>query len=245
MRGPSVCLAILDEVAFWWNNELSANPDREILRAIKPSMVMVPGSLVLGLSSPYAMRGLLYEKHRDDYGRDDARVLVWQADTATMNPQVDADTIAEAYRDDPEAAACGSFGAQFRDDLAAFVSPDIVRALVEPDVVERAPQPGTQYVAFCDPAGGSGTDAMTLAIAHADKDQRVVLDALRERRPRFSPSDVVEEFAALMEELPRARGGGRQVRRLVVPRALPRARHKLPAGRPGQVGDLPRRAPRS
>ena len=100
-----MCCAILDEVAFWWNHELAANPDREVLRAVKPSMVTVPGSLVLGLSSPYAMRGLLFEKHRAHHGRDNSRVLVWQASTARINSQVDADTIAEAYRDDPEAAA--------------------------------------------------------------------------------------------------------------------------------------------
>jgi hypothetical protein len=39
---------------------------------------------------------------------------------------------------------------------------------------------------------------MTLAIAHAQGDMRV-LDALRERRPPFSPETVVTEFAALLK----------------------------------------------
>ena len=39
---------------------------------------------------------------------------------------------------------------------------------------------------------------MTLAIAHRDGD-RVVLDAVRERRPPFSPDDVTLEFAALLK----------------------------------------------
>jgi hypothetical protein len=38
---------------------------------------------------------------------------------------------------------------------------------------------------------------MTLAIAHRD-DDRGVLDAVRERRPPFSPDDVVSDFAALL-----------------------------------------------
>jgi hypothetical protein len=50
-----------------------------------------------------------------------------------------------------------------------------------------------QYQAFVDPSGG-GADAMTLAIAHGDS-QRVVLDALAERPPPFSPEGVVEDFA--------------------------------------------------
>ena len=49
-----------------------------------------------------------------------------------------------------------------------------------------------RYVAFVDPSGGS-QDAMTLAIAHQEAD-RLVLDALRERRPPFSPDAVVAEF---------------------------------------------------
>jgi hypothetical protein len=38
---------------------------------------------------------------------------------------------------------------------------------------------------------------MTLAIAHRDGD-RGVIDAVRERRPPFSPDDVVQEFTALL-----------------------------------------------
>src|SRR2546430_10165361 len=52
------------------------------------------------------------------------------------------------------------------------------------------------YVAFCDPSGGS-QDAMALAIAH-HAEGRAVLDAVREVRPPFSPDDVVAEFATLV-----------------------------------------------
>ena len=53
------------------------------------------------------------------------------------------------------------------------------------------------YSAFVDPSGGSA-DAMTLAIGHR-QDDVVMIDALRERRPPFSPDDVVAEFSALMK----------------------------------------------
>jgi hypothetical protein len=39
---------------------------------------------------------------------------------------------------------------------------------------------------------------MTIAVAHRDASGRAVLDAVRERRPPFSPDAVVEEFAALL-----------------------------------------------
>jgi hypothetical protein len=40
---------------------------------------------------------------------------------------------------------------------------------------------------------------MTLAIGHCDKDGRAILDAVRERRPPFSPEAVVGEFAVLLK----------------------------------------------
>jgi hypothetical protein len=52
---------------------------------------------------------------------------------------------------------------------------------------------GVSYVAFVDPSGGSA-DSMTMAIGHREKDV-AILDAIRERRPPFSPEDVVSEFA--------------------------------------------------
>jgi hypothetical protein len=198
VRGPTICCAILDEVAVWWNHELAANPDREILRALKPAMITQPDSLLIGLSSPYARRGVLFEKHRDHYGRDDSNVLVWQAPTDVMNPQVDRREIEEAYREDPSSAAA-EFGAEFRSDLQTYVSVDAVRNCVDADVFERMPLPGVSYHAFVDPAGGSGTDSMTLAIAHKQGSNTVVLDALREWRPPFNPADVIGEASGLLK----------------------------------------------
>jgi hypothetical protein len=38
-----------------------------------------------------------------------------------------------------------------------------------------------------------------LAVAHRDADGNAVIDALRERRPPFSPAAVVDEFCALLK----------------------------------------------
>ena len=48
--------AILEECAFY-PNEDSANADEEILAAIKPALLTVPGARPYGVSSPYARRG--------------------------------------------------------------------------------------------------------------------------------------------------------------------------------------------
>src|SRR5215471_7123390 len=53
------------------------------------------------------------------------------------------------------------------------------------------------YRAFTDPSGGSD-DSFALAIAHKSKDQ-IIIDAVREARPPFSPDAVVDDFAALLK----------------------------------------------
>ncbi|MCI0404139.1 MAG: hypothetical protein L0212_11565, partial [Acidobacteria bacterium] len=193
-RGYTVAAAILDEIAYW-PTEDAANPDREIVAALRPAMATLPGALLLGLSSPYAQRGVLFEAWKQHHGQDGDPVLVWQADTRSMNPTVSERVIAEAYEQDPEAARA-DYGAEFRRDVESFLVRETVEAVVVPDRRELPPFAGMEYVGFVDPSGGS-QDSMTLAIAH-DENGKAVLDAVRERRPPFSPDEVVAEFAALL-----------------------------------------------
>jgi hypothetical protein len=152
--------------------------------------------MLLLASSPYAKRGELYGAFRRHYGKDNARVLVWKADTAAMNPSIDPAIIAEAYESDPEAARA-EYGAEFRDDLADFATREQVDAVTMWGRRELPPEPGVVYVAFCDPSGGV-SDAMTLAIAHLDRHSVCVLDAVLEIRPPFDPEAAVRECAALL-----------------------------------------------
>src|SRR5205823_14368375 len=159
---------------------------REIVAALRPAMSTVPGALLIGISSPYARRGVLWDMHRRHYGQD-GDVLVWQAPTRAMNPTVDERVIAEAYEAD-EASAAAEYGAEFRRAIESFITREAVEAVVVPDRRELPPLSALSYVGFVDPSGGS-SDSMTLAIAHQEQrgDQVVVvLDAVREVRPPFS-----------------------------------------------------------
>ena len=195
-RGYSFAAVLADEVAFWRSDEASANPDTEILRALRPGMASIPGSVLLLASSPYAKRGELYRAFRQHYGKDDARVLVWKASTGDMNPRIDPAIIAEAYEADPESARA-EYGGEFRDDLADFVTRETVDAATAWGCRERHPEPGVTYAAFCDPSGGAN-DAMTLAVAHLTPEGVAVLDAVRETRAPFDPEATVAEFADLL-----------------------------------------------
>ena len=103
-RGYSFAAILCDEIAFWRSEESSANPDVEILRALRPGMATIPGSILLLASSPYAKRGELYAAYRRHHGKDGARVLVWKASTQAMNPKIKQEIVDEAYASDPEAA---------------------------------------------------------------------------------------------------------------------------------------------
>jgi hypothetical protein len=195
VRGYTVVAAVLDEVAFW-RSEASANPDAEIVAALRPAMATVPGAVLLAISSPYARRGVLWEAYRDHYGRP-GPVLVWQAPTRAMNPLVPAAVVAAAEATDPRAAAA-EYGAEFRRDLEAYVAREVVEACTVPGRSELPPLgAAVRYHAFVDPSGGAA-DSFTLAIAHGehrDAQWIAVLDVLRETRPPLSPEAVVAAYA--------------------------------------------------
>src|SRR6516162_7445312 len=74
LRGRTLLLAILDEAAFL-HAETGKGSDLELARALLPGLATTGGMLIV-LSSPYARSGLLFERHRDFFGRDDDDVLV-------------------------------------------------------------------------------------------------------------------------------------------------------------------------
>jgi hypothetical protein len=197
VRGFTIIAGLLDEISFWRNEE-SANPGQEILDAIRPAMATVPGAMLLAASSPYARRGVLFDAYRRHYAKDDAPALVWKAPTRVMNPTVPQQIVDEAIERDP-ASAAAEYQAEFRSDIEAFISRDAIDAVTIAGRRELLPQPGTAYLGFVDPSGGSA-DAMTISVAHRSRDGVAVLDALRERRPPFSPEAVVAEFAALLDD---------------------------------------------
>jgi hypothetical protein len=195
VRGYTIVAALCDEMAFWPTDD-SAQPDYEILDALRPGMATIPGAMLLCASSPYARRGALWDAHRRHYAKDGDPILVWQADTRTMNPTVKQSVIDEATERDP-ASTAAEYMAQFRTDIESFVNREAVEACISLGVRERAPLAGIDYSAFVDPSGGSA-DSMTMAIGHREGDVTII-DAVRERRPPFSPEDVVLEFAALLK----------------------------------------------
>ncbi|MGY3445632.1 hypothetical protein [Bradyrhizobium sp. USDA 4473] len=195
LRGVTSVAVIADEAAFW-SLDGTANPDSEVLNAVRPSLATTSGPLIV-ISSPHARRGELWNTYRRAYGQGgDPKIMVLQAASRTMNPSLPQSVVDRAIERDP-AAASAEYLAVFRVDLEPFVSREVAEAAIDPGVFERAPLEGIQYRGFVDPSGGS-MDSMTAGIAHAEG-QVLTLDAVREFKPPFSPEAVVSEIADLLK----------------------------------------------
>lgn len=192
LRGYTVVGAIADEVAFWPMDD-SSNPDAEVLAALRPAMATQADALLIAITSVYARQGETWRMFSKHYGKA-GDVLVWKATSRDMNPTLPQSVVDDAMERDP-ARAAAEYLSEFRSDVEGFLTREAVEAVVERGCRERAPLEGVAYVAFVDPAGGSGGDSMTLGIAH-EEGGRAVLDLLREERPPFSPDAVTERFAA-------------------------------------------------
>jgi hypothetical protein len=87
--------------------------------------------------------------------------------------------------------------AEWRSDIADYISREVVRAATPAGIFELPPAAGIGYAASVDPSGGS-SDSMALAITHRDRDGTAVLDAIREMRAPFSPEAAVADFAGIL-----------------------------------------------
>jgi hypothetical protein len=200
IRGRSAIAVLGSECCHWKTDEHAASSDEEVIGASEPSLSMCPdgGLLMLG-SSVYRKRGYMYRQYKRLHGNDEADDIVWLAPSAVMNPKLPAAVVDAAMANDaPRARA--EFLSIWREGIDDFVPADIVEACTDWGTRERPRQPGVRYFGYADAAGGTGQDSFTLAIGHAENDaaRSVVIDVVRERRPRFVAADVIREYSELL-----------------------------------------------
>ncbi len=195
-RGYSYAAVILDEMAFF-RDDLSANPDVELVRAVRPGLANLGGRL-LGLSSPHSRRGYLYAVWQQHYGKP-SDVLVIQAGGPTLNPTIDQKVIERARTEDPVAAR-SEWDAQFREDVSQYLTDELIEAAM-PGRLKRGPR--LSSVAFVDMSGGV-TDAAALGIAHSetvDGETIVLLDHLEVVPAPHKPAAVAAQFSETLKGL--------------------------------------------
>jgi hypothetical protein len=200
VRGRSAIAVLGSECSFWRTDEGNASSDEEVVGAAEPSMAMCPdgGLLMLG-SSVHRKRGYMYRQFKKLHGNDDSEDICWFAPSPVMNPKLPASVVDAALANDA-AKARSEFLNVWREDVNDYIPADVIEACTDWGVHERPRQSGTRYTAYADAAGGTGRDAFTLAIGHAENDaaRTVAIDLIRERKPRFVAADVIAEFAGIL-----------------------------------------------
>ena len=189
LRGRTCLAAILDEAA-QFRDETSAQPDVEVVRALTPALMTTQG-LTIAISSPFAERGLLWERFRDFYGKDDPDTLVIRGSSLTFNPTLSEGDIAKELAADPDGARA-EWNAEFRSNLSAFIDRETLEYCVDRDVHERPFGRAFRYHCFVDPSGGRH-DSFAAAFSHAEG-ERMILDRVFEWQAPFSPADAVDEL---------------------------------------------------
>jgi hypothetical protein len=195
IRGRAVLCAVLDEVAFY-RDENSSTPDTELYNALTPGMkTLRDQAMIIGISSAHKKSGLLYSKFQQCYGKNDSKVLVVRATSMQLNPTLPADEIEAEIAADPDLKRA-EYLCEWRSDISSFVSPEMVDAAIVKGRHVISPQ-GQACVGFVDVSGGVN-DAHTCAVAFKDEFGTAVLACAREVKSADTES-VVAEFCALLK----------------------------------------------
>jgi hypothetical protein len=202
IRGYVIACAILDEVAYMPGDD-AARSAQLLIKAVKPALGDIPGSMLICASSPAGKNGPLWEAYAKHHGREDSKELFWKAPTLTMRPTFDEQVVKDAVEDDP-VGALGEYFAEFSDDVSTCFSRAAVEEAVDPGCYERPPAAIylNKYRAFVDVSGGRN-DSFTMGIAHIEKhdgENVAVLDLLFEARPPFHPDRIVRECCKILAE---------------------------------------------
>jgi hypothetical protein len=181
----------MDECAFFRDSSFKVN-DQDIFRA--GATRVLPGGQVIVASTPWAQAGLLYELHRDNFGKPN-NALVAHAKTLTMNPSPTVRAIVEVETQrDPDNAA-REYDARFMTaGTTLFFEQVCIDSALTDELYET--QPGDIIVAGGD--FGFRSDSSALVLVALRNNVLHVFDGeeLRPGDQPLKPSKTVAAFAA-------------------------------------------------
>ena len=99
VRGVSIVCCICDELAFWRHEVTAANPEEEVLSALRPAMATFSTAKMIKISTPYRKEGVLWREFQQ---RAELDHLVWQLPSPEMNPTLRPSVLEQARRLDEE-----------------------------------------------------------------------------------------------------------------------------------------------
>lgn len=222
-RGMACPVVAMDEVAFWYKDADSANPDFEVERAVSWSQLQFPNYKRVGISTPWTKEGLLWKYHKagtegnklpEDMRDEYKGILTAFGPTAVSeNPLIKRDRLVKEKIKDLDGYMRESL-CVFPDSVSGFLSRALIEIAVSKagKVVERPPLTKEEiratsksgiapsYVAAMDPAFRQ--DSFGFCICHKDPSRGIVVDMLRRWTPikglKLNPKEVLMEISHLI-----------------------------------------------
>jgi hypothetical protein len=219
-RGAAVVGITMDEMAFWYKNAKSANPDFEVIRALEYATGQFPNAKQIRITTPWTKEGVAYlgwkkgtEGNKlhcpncgvsrahfcthvpEDRADEEGNLVLYSPTAAMQNPRMSRRRLQRLFRRDKEAFKRESL-AQFIDAQSSFLTFASIERAIDSKVEQRLPVPGIDYVAAIDPAFRH--DSFAFTIGHNDSNRGVVQDFVKEWVPepgeRLDPKQVLTEI---------------------------------------------------
>ena len=196
VRGESLIAFIADEVAHWKIE--GKDVDVDVLDSARPGLDF-DYSKCIKISTPYMMRGEIWQDYKQFYGKANDDVLVFHGDTKLFNPTYSERKLERLKKRKPLTYRTENL-AFFRTDLSAMYDPLMIDKAINHDRPLEIPyREGIEYLCFVDIAGGGGKDSYSLAIGHLEN-ERVIIDVVRSRAPKFNPDEVTSQYCELLKQ---------------------------------------------
>ena len=200
LRGRSMVSAVLDEAAFFRDQEAKVN-DVDIFDAVHARVI--PGGMVVVASTPWAETGLLHKFYADNFG-DPRTALVAHASTLLLRDN-DPDYVemVEAVRAVDPLKADREYDAKFTPvGSGLFFSPVSIDRAVTDEPLEKL-RPANGYTGRLGFGGDLGLrhDSSALVVLHEYGDEVHVVEVLEIQPTRDAPlrlSAVCRDFAEVI-----------------------------------------------
>jgi hypothetical protein len=178
VRGSLIVCAIIEESCFLRDSVSGEYNLEEILDALTPSLLTLPDSKLILISSPWATVGPVWEAYKNRAQRPNE--LVFKLPSWRMNPSLSPELLWLERQRMGDQKYNREYGAEFSDAVSQLIPSDLIDKAVVPGVREtRTEKPEQPAVLALDPAS-KGTDAFAYAIAHRCDDGRVKLDLAKQ-----------------------------------------------------------------
>ncbi len=219
-RGFAIPVVGMDEVAFWYTDAESANPDVEVQRAVEYAQAQFPYSKQIGISTPWTKEGLLYSYHQAgtegvklpsgvDKSKFADTMVAFGPTAACENPRITRKKLQQLKLKDPEAFDRESL-CKYLDAVSGFFNHSLLaaahKAATEAKTAERPPKGADSsvrptYVAAMDPAFRQDDFAFTIVHKEGGK---VVQDVVKRWTPirgqKLNPVEILAEIKPYVEQ---------------------------------------------